>query len=421
MSDRGRGKPALDSLYQEVLQRSPTEQEYNNWIDPDTGRIWGGLWNDRKNILMNSDEYRNRFNMEAPSTEDALGELAKRIDYIQGLDIYKREAEIPPGEYQQLKNLQQKIIDLSNLMIGGKLPVLTTSPEQRERLINQADSTFGLTLNRSLDDSMKYLSQRGLFPEGQTGFSGPAAEVLATQRAKYYENPLTSFIRDFDIQEEANRISRQRQMQDTGLSMLGSALNSQQGLSEYLGNLDLQNLAGKRNFLMGGVGAAQNESQIMNNLSEMLFRRQLDLDRFISDESYRQQSLDLAKKIANDQSSGFDWTKLLGTLGGAGIGFLTAGTGMGTLAGAGIGGSLFNNSGQGVDLSGLIPYAYQTSPNYTNNATGNLGTDNLLDYNYTKYTPENLNFFNNNQDYLYQNPLSGYYSLKDPYSNYKEI
>lgn len=219
-----------------------------------------------------------------------------------------------------------KIRDYIDGIRTGRIQPEVTSPEMRQNLINKAEGTFGRQLALSNESALAELNKRGMLPSTSTGFSGPATDVLMANRAKYYEDPLTSFTRDLDIQTEGDRVKRLQALNDTATSLEERLLQSGETVEQFKSNLALQNLASKRGFVGGLFGnitsadsaAAQRDLEAaianMNSQNEALNRQSTekmaaegnDLKKWLAEEE--------AKNNANNSFwtgvGGTDWSNL---------------------------------------------------------------------------------------------------------------
>lgn len=297
---------------------------------------------------------------ERKSLGSSLEDFEKRLDFISNLPIFDDQGvKIPPEQLANLRKMNEEIRTLSQDLIAGKIPAFQADPSLRTNLIDQARGTFGRELERSQEASFEDLSRRGLFPTGQTGFSGPAAEVLAKQRAQTFEDPLTSFIRQFDIQQEQTRIDQLVNNRNTGIGFADVPFRNEFGLAEFQANLGLQNETNKNNLLNNLLGQELSGEQLDQNAFQSDRNLQLQLERFDFERQlarkefeFQEEALRIARKSGGGQSS------TGGTIGGIAGGIFGGYLGgpAGAAAGSSIGSSLFGNDQQrqnagAIDLS----------------------------------------------------------------------
>lgn len=277
----------------------------------------------------------------APSVEDSF---LSRLNAIGAGGLLKKQANVPQefiDSFNQFQSsLQESRGQLSNFArdaVSGGLSPFTTSKAQRGRLIDRAESEFGRILDNSLQGSLGFLSQRGLLPETTTGFSGPAAGVLADIRAKTFEDPLTSFVRDLDINTEADLVANRNRLRELGVNveqfLAGNANQAAQTAGNFglgLGNLELNNINSQRGF-------ANNLLSQIQGLQNFQFQQ----DAFERDQRLLSDSIFQAEDAARQQGKN-RFGGLLGNVGGTILGGLIGGP-----VGAGIGGSLGSSLGGG--------------------------------------------------------------------------
>ena len=259
--------------------------------------------------------------------------FSERLSKIGSHPIANEKARIDPKEQAFLDSQRNQLQSLINDIRSGTYQVQTTSPEQRQRLLDRASSTFGTQLNQSLEQTLADASRRGGKVQG-AGFGGLYEQAAAEARAKYYEDPLTSFTRDLDIQTEADLVARKRQLQDIATDLGTRLLGSGESMAQFTGNLDLGNLNSRRQFIDAMMGKNMQEEQFYNNLEEQI--RQFDTTSALQADQFQYQQEQDAKAAEQAKKSGL--VSGLGSL--LGIAALAPMTGGGSLLGNGLG-SLF--------------------------------------------------------------------------------
>lgn len=283
------------------------------------------------------------------SVED---DFLARLSAIGGGGLLGAKAEVPQEFIDAFNNfntqLNQTRTELGNFARGvreGDILPFTTSEAQRTRLIDRAEGDLTRILDQSTEAQFGELSRRGLLPSSQTGFSGPAADVLSRVRAQTFEDPLTSFISDLDIQTEADFVGNRNRLRELGVNvdqfLAGNALDAANTSGQFglgIGQLDLGNLQSQRGFannLLGQLNAFQ-----QTQLAEEAFNRDQSL---LSEAIF--ESEDAARK-ADKNTFG----NLLGNIGGRIFGGAAGsfggvfGSSLGSQLGQKLGSNLFKGS-----------------------------------------------------------------------------
>lgn len=320
--------------------------------------------------------------------------IRSRVSDIASLPLAQREAQIPDSERRFIDKQRSDLQGLIDSIRGGTFQAQTTSEDQRTRLINKAEQTFGRQLQQGLEDQLGFLNARGLLPSTTTGFSSLAADSLARERARLFEDPLTSFIRDLDIQTEADRVARNRQLQDIATDLQTRLLGSGEQLGQFLGNLDLSNINSQRSFVSNLVGQDIAQDNAFRALEEQI--RQFNINDALRQNQFHA-SLEEAERARRDAKSG----GLLGALGGL------AGTIL-PLTPSSIGGTLLGKIGGG--LSSLFGGAGKAASNAVSLAPSNFN----FASSFGGFTPSNFGFGPDMGSFgqISTNPFTGAFELR---------
>jgi len=359
-----RGIDQLREAFRSVLGREPTQTDIDNFIDPKTGEIWGGLFDKGiENVLKESSEFKNRGGGGGGGGAEGFspglggggfGGFFDKLGAIGQHPLSRASAQVPQSELDFVDARRGDLLSFAQGIRSGDIQAEVSSPEQRQRLLDRASGTFGRQLEQSQAGLFENLNRRGLLPSTSTGFSGPATDVLSEARARIFEDPLTGFTRDLDINNELQRLSRQQNLNDQATGIFGQLLQSGQQQGQFLGNLGLQNLAGQRGFQSGLLGQLLQNEQFGMSLTqqaalqaqaEAAAQVQFDAQQAFTAEQNalnRQNRLDLA----NTSNQGSDNSSTAGLLGAVGS---TLGSFLPIPGGGAIGGALGTFAGNKID------------------------------------------------------------------------
>jgi hypothetical protein len=327
----------INNAFQEVLGRQPSASEFNKYMrDIQGSQITSPA--QLKILLM---QLKPSSSGGGGGGGRGMSDYLSRIEQIAASPLASKEATY---DNTALEAERSKVRTYIDDIRSGKIQPEITAPSLRANLIDQAKQTYSRELGASEEALMQQLNQRGLMPSSSTGYSGLATQNLAENRAKVYEDPLTSFIRDFDIQQEMERVSRQQQLNDIATQLQTGMITSAQAEAEIKAQLAMNNINSQRQYTSGVFGnILQNEAQMADMaMREKLGMGQLSLQEkefYLKQDQYRE-----ALEAADKSNDGAIWGTL-GTIGGAIAG--SYGGPAGAMAGANIGGQIGNSLGGG--------------------------------------------------------------------------
>ena len=248
---------------------------------------------------------------EAPSLEGGLQDFGRRIEFISGLDSVQ-ERFFPQAQElfgETIGGIRDQIGTLKTLrddLISGKFEAFTTSPEQRQRLIDQITGDAERLFGRSFENILSQSSQRGTLPFSEQAFSGPFGRQLAESRTRNFEDPILRFTRQFDIQEEQSRVGRQRDLRSAGINLSSLVNTSEQQLAGILGQTGIADMTGSRNQLNSLLAALQGGEQ--QAFAQFADQRNFDftVDKFEREQSILAEALQAqADRFKSSQSNTF--------------------------------------------------------------------------------------------------------------------
>jgi hypothetical protein len=295
----------INKSFQEAYGRAPTTQEitdYDNAIKNKEINSPEQLMAD----LQSHDEYNSARKpssssisslFQMPSESELIKNFKKRYEAVGNMEI------IPKAEMDFINSQRDQLQSFVTGVRNGSIAPEVTDPAQRERLIEGAKQTYSRELAASEKANYESLSRRGVLPSVQTGVSGPAESVISKTRAEVYEDPLTSFIRNLDINNEQLRVQRQMELNDQALNVNQGLLAQGTDLGKFLAGAKMDMVNNISGTHMGLSNIAANQlANAMNN--------QLEKDRL----EQQQNQFDTTMEYNQDaQSSAEDkemWTTI---------------------------------------------------------------------------------------------------------------
>jgi hypothetical protein len=125
--------------------------------------------------------------------------------------------------------------------------------------------------------------------------SGPAESVISKTRAEVYEDPLTSFIRNLDINNEQMRVQRQMQLNDQALNVNQGLLAQGTDLGKFLAGakMDMVNNISGTHMGLSNIAANQLANAMNNQLEKDRLEQQQN--QFDAELEYKQDSASSAE------------------------------------------------------------------------------------------------------------------------------